>query len=110
MLIYEVNLTVQPSIADAMERWLTSHFNDMLAIDGFEQVTLYSRRPEDEGAPPDAQLRWTCHYRVRDRASLDRYLAKDAARMRQEGLDLFGGQFTASRRILATQATKQDDS
>lgn len=99
MVIYEVNLTVQPRIAAEMATWLREHLKEMLEIDGFERASIFERRPDDEGVEEEVTL-WTCHYEVRDRASLERYFQVDAARMRQDGVARFGDGFSASRRIL----------
>lgn len=101
MLIYEVNLTVDADAADAFEAWLAPHVDALCALEGFLGATRYRRRAADEGADDDGRVRWTVHYRLRDRAALDAYLADHAPAFRQDGLDRFGGRFDADRRVLA---------
>ncbi|MDX1532483.1 MAG: DUF4286 family protein [Rhodothermales bacterium] len=95
MIIYEVNLTVQPEIADAYAAWLAAHVREMLTFDGFEAAEWL----EDAEAEGPAR-RWTVQYRVRSPEHLRRYFDAHAERMRGEGVERFGGRFSATRRIL----------
>lgn len=110
MLIYEVNLEVDESINHKMAGWLPDHITEMLGFDGFKAAHWYFRNPEDE-TPADAsstegssksapKTLWTIHYLVESRAALDDYFKNNAPRMREEGKNRFGDQFTATRRIL----------
>ena len=99
-LIYEVNLSVDKEIEQEYETWLTAHIEEMVAIEGFEGARLYRRRAEDEGQEEGDKVLWTVLYSVRDRPALQSYFDLHAPRMRQQGLSLFSGRFTASRRIL----------
>ncbi|MCB9640137.1 MAG: DUF4286 family protein [Myxococcales bacterium] len=103
MLIYEVNLSVDRSIALEYEDWLCGHIEEMLQFPGFVEARLFRREASDEGASIEDML-WTVHYVLTDRGSLDRYFREDAAAMRDEGLRKFGGLFKASRRILEEAA------
>lgn len=105
MLIYEVNLTVEAEIADAYRAWLSHHIDAMLALPWFTQATWFERDPKDEDVSDDVVL-WTVHYTAPDRDHFERYLAQDAAAMRQDGLSSFPGRFTASRRLLTPVATR----
>ena len=101
MIVYEVNLTVDHDAADEYAAWLEQHVAEMLALDGFESAEWFEDTDyHDAPGGGDAARRWTLHYRLRDRAALDRYLERDAERMRQEGLDRFAERFQATRRIL----------
>ena len=94
--IYEVNLEIEKDTADAFLHWLTSkHIAEMCESPGFIKGTVY--RVEDTS---ETHVRMTCAYEVESREALQRYLDVRAAVMRQEGLDLFGGKFTATRRML----------
>ena len=96
MLIYEVNLDVDRDAAEAVAAWLPGHIDELLELDGFQGATWYERIDE-----AGDRVHWTVHYELRDRAALDAYIRDHAARMRQDGLDRFGGRFSASRRVLA---------
>jgi hypothetical protein len=94
MIIYEVNLTVT-SGADTFAIWLADHIREILRIDGF----ISAEWCEVEGAPPE-ETQWCVHYRLQDRESLENYFTHHAERMRADGLQRFGGKFSATRRIL----------
>ena len=94
MVIYEVNIQVDNDAAEEIAVWLKAHVREMLAFDGFEGAVWYQRDPED------GRQQWTLHYRVDGYDNLQAYFDTHAHRMRQDGLDRFGGRFTADRRIL----------
>ncbi len=101
MLIYEVNLSVDKEIEEQYKEWLGAHVQEMLQNEGFLGAEWLSRNAVDEGLPADdTKVLWTVHYRVTDDAALQHYFEHHAPRMRQDGLNRFGGRFTASRRIL----------
>lgn len=100
-VIYEVNLSVQPSVADKFAEWLPEHIQQILQLEGFISAEWFVRQAADEGVPATGDALWTVHYRLKDRASLDNYLKNYAAAMREEGKRAFGDKFTAQRRILS---------
>jgi len=96
MVTYEVNLQVDAAIAGEYRAWLRAHVAELLALPGFVDATVF-----DVHAPVEPGRAGLCvHYRLRDRAALERYLAEDAPRMREQGLARFGGRFSATRRVL----------
>ena len=99
MLIYEVNLTIDPDAAEAVATWLPGHIREIVALDGFTGATWYQLDPDEDG-----RQRFTVHYHVQDMPRLQRYFDDHAARLRQEGMDRFGGRFTATRRVLYERA------
>lgn len=94
-VIYEVNLAVEPAIEKEFAHWLGTHVTEMLAIPGFVDAEL-AREEREDGQPAAFSVR----YRLQSRAALERYFAEHAERMRGDGLQRFGQQFSASRRIL----------
>jgi len=104
-VIYEVNLDVEPGIARDFESWLHEHVRHMLSLQGFRSARVFAVNDEAAGTD-DAPHRFTVHYVLENQAALDRYLAEDAARLRQEGLDRFGHRFIASRRVMAARESK----
>ena len=98
MIIYEVNLTVEPEIADGYGSWLEPHIEEILGLPGFEGGIWLSRDPEAED-PPGRKL-WTIQYFLKNRKSLDDYLQQHAPRFRKQALDRFGDKFQAKRRVL----------
>lgn len=94
-VIYEVNLIAEQSIAGEFADWLEGHVREMIALPGFVDAEL--AREEREAEQPAA---FSVRYRLESRAALERYFAEHAERMRGDGLQRFGQQFSASRRIL----------
>jgi quinol monooxygenase YgiN len=94
-VIYEVNLDVERDIEDEFARWLGKHVAEMIALPGFVDAEL--TREEREA---DQQAAFSVRYRLESRTALERYFAEHAERMRNDGLQRFGRQFSASRRIL----------
>lgn len=95
MIIYEVNLTVNNSVAEQYEKWLIDHIREMLRFEGFISAEWY----EVEGSESNKSV-WSIQYRIKNRESLEHYFQQHAQRMRQEGLRRFAGKFSAHRRIL----------
>ena len=98
MILYEVNLRVQPEILPEFRSWLTEHVREMLGFAGFETVEIFES--EDSGE-------LVCCYRIKDRRSLKDYLDQHAPRMRQAGLARFGEKFAATRRRILKSSEKQ---
>ncbi|MGD8733773.1 MAG: DUF4286 family protein [Gammaproteobacteria bacterium] len=94
-VIYEVTLHAEPSIQAEFDAWLEGHVREMLALPGFLEAGLY--RSEDPGS---GRILRTVHYVLRDREALDAYFREHADQMRSRGIERFGEDFSASRRIL----------
>ena len=99
MIIYEVNLTVDPDVADEYATWLRPHIAHILKIDGFLGTEWLDRDAVDENGDSE-KVRWTIQYRLRDRAALEAYQRDHAPALIHEGQARFGGRFRASRRVL----------
>ncbi len=97
-VIYEVNLRVDRKIENDFREWLVGHVRDVLAIDGFESANWFDST--DDADKSSNKMTITMHYHMRDQAALDSYLEKHAPRLRQPAKDLFGDQFSATRRVL----------
>ena len=92
-ILYEVVLTVDPKIRVEYLEWLSTHQKEMMEIDGFLSVTRLENTENKNEI--------TCHYWLRNIASMENYLSNFAPKMRADGLKKFGERFTARRRILA---------
>ena len=97
MLIYEVNLTVSRDIAADYRNWLRPHIEEMLKNPGFQAAKFYQRDADEAGGDSEC---WTLHYFVENRAALNDYFDGPASAMREQGIALFGGKFSANRRVL----------
>lgn len=95
---YEVRLEIEPSIVNEFDDWLPGHAREMLAFPGFQSVEIFRANDLTESH----RVVRVAVYRVRSRRELDSYLRSHAKRMRQEGVQKFGKQFSATRRILPT--------
>lgn len=98
VVIYEVNLTIEASVAGEYRHWLKNHIQEILRLDGFLSADWF-----DVGAlreEPANAKHWTIQYRLKDQISLDNYFNNHAPRLRQDGLDRFGSKFQASRRVM----------
>jgi hypothetical protein len=113
-VVYEVNVDVHPSIAEAYEAWLIPHVEKMFTlIEGLRSADICRREPTAGVAVPTtpeesaagAELpKWhglTITYKIDTKEALDDYLANRAGPMRQDAIDHFGTtKFKAFRRIM----------
>jgi hypothetical protein len=98
-IIYEVNLKVAHSIAQSYLNWLRPHIREMLGFAGFIDAALYQEKLDMETSK---EYSYVVQYRVATMADLENYFKNHAPRMREEGLNLFKDQFSATRRIMMT--------
>lgn len=97
MVIYEVNLLVDEAVTANYARWLPVHIREILELKGFESAKWLIKEPEANDE--NGKTHWTIQYCLRDKKSLDDYLRDHAPRFRKDGLDRFGGNFSAWRRV-----------
>lgn len=95
MIVYEVQLSIQSKIEADFRVWLNEHVQEMLQIDGFLKATI-----DEISEPVSENTELLCRYYLRSELDLFDYLELNAPRMRQDGIDRFGAQFKASRRIM----------
>lgn len=100
MVVYEVQLDIDASIASGYLDWLDGHVREILALPGFLGATLYAI---DEPPPAEGRLGLCVQYRLRDRAALEDYLRDHAPRLRADGIARFGGRFVAQRRVMSVK-------
>jgi antibiotic biosynthesis monooxygenase (ABM) superfamily enzyme len=97
MIAYLVELEMDAALREEYLAWLDEHARAMLALPGFTGAEILIRT---EPPPPPGRFVVQAHYRLRDRAAWDGYLADHAPRMRQAGLARFGQRVRASRTLL----------
>lgn len=90
-VVYEVNIEIRRERVVEFDAWLTEHIGEMLALPGFVDARTFAS-DLDAGTA----LR-SIHYRLNDRAALDRYLDVHAPAMRAQGIERFGDDMQASR-------------
>jgi len=97
MVIYEVNLAVAPSVEESYRTWLRAHIHEILELEGFQSARWF--QPE----PPVREDGWVLHtvqYELASRDALQVYFDSHADRIRSDGLERVGDDFSATRRIL----------
>lgn len=102
MIVYEVNLWVQPEVLDEYRAWLDGHIREILALPGFAGATVFDvlDTPARDGHPAGTQACLSVQYRLDDESVLADYLREHAPRLRAEGMARFAGKFTAERRVM----------
>ncbi len=91
MILYEVEIELDPAIEEAWLEWIPDHIARLLRLPGFLAAELHRAQQE---APP----RYRVSYRLADARALADYLAQHAAALRAEGEARFAGRFRAERR------------
>lgn len=99
MILYEVNLVIDPNIEQDYDTWLDAHIHEILTIEGFVGARWWFDSRYDAKEKSN-QLHYTVQYELKDSMALQHYLDHHAPRLRQKGLDRFGEKFTATRRVL----------
>ncbi|MEO6968351.1 MAG: DUF4286 family protein [Rhodanobacteraceae bacterium] len=97
MPLYTVDLEVEAAIRDDYLAWLREHVAEMLTLQGFLGAKIYARL---ELVPSSDVCAFVVHYRLRDRAAFNGYLAEHATRMREAGLRHWGERARARRDLL----------
>lgn len=101
MIIYELNATVRKEISDDYWLWLKKHAQKLVSeVDGFKSFKLYQTvilAKEDS----ENEI-YTVHYEVESEAALEDYIKNKSSSYRKEAVELFGNQFSISRRKLST--------
>ena len=97
MWIYEVSLEVEAAIAAEYSQFLEHHIPEVVGAGGFSSARRYRIADPSPDAPV---VCWVVHYLARDEASIERYVAQHAPRLRADAISRFGGRFSAKRRVL----------
>ncbi|MGI9276519.1 MAG: DUF4286 family protein [Endozoicomonas sp.] len=100
MIVYEVNCLVNQSIFEKFKEWLPSHIKLLLAIEGFISAETYQILEDDQLSRKNNTLGISIRYYLKDEKTLSNYIKNHAEKLRKEGKDQFGSQFTAYRRVL----------
>lgn len=98
MVIYEVNLEIDPSIEVNFRAWLGPHIKEVLKCSGFISANWFEIQSSNETS--EHKIFWTIQYHVSDLACLENYIQFDSHRLREDGLQRFGSKFASTRRVL----------
>ncbi len=96
MIIYEVNLIINTEIYQEYLDWLTPHAKAMCQQQGFKDFTM----AEETEKVSEKNRHLTVWYHVETQKDLTHYFDHHANTMREDGIQRFGNQFSATRRIL----------
>eukprot|EP01100_Stratorugosa_tubuloviscum_P005180 TRINITY_DN2353_c1_g2_i1.p1 TRINITY_DN2353_c1_g2~~TRINITY_DN2353_c1_g2_i1.p1 ORF type:complete len:111 (+),score=44.57 TRINITY_DN2353_c1_g2_i1:321-653(+) len=104
MIIYEVNLEIQNEVINEYQLWLNEHISQLLNCEGFikAQILKSIELENSQNSENKTTFSITVQYFIKDLISLQNYLKNDAPRFRQDGINRFGGKFTATRRVFET--------
>jgi len=101
MVIYEVNINVNKEIYNDYYKWLISHMDDMLKIEGFKKVEIGLVENQDD----DGKKKVRVSYTIDSYDNLQKYLTCHAPKMRSAAIEIFGDKFHADRRIILEPLT-----
>ncbi|WP_372973534.1 DUF4286 family protein [Muriicola sp.] len=94
MLIYNVTLHVEDAILPQWLDWMKStHIPEVLSTGKFLEATMTRILSEEDAGGSS----YSVQYKVRDRATLEKYYKEDAARLRKQTEKLFGNSVIAFR-------------
>lgn len=94
MVVYEVNVEIDPEILAEYQQWLPPHVTDMLKHTGFLQAEIFEVLDE---TTPNKKL--TIFFQVNSLEDLQHYFDHHAAQMRADAIQRFGEKFRAHRRV-----------
>src|SRR5688572_12519283 len=97
MVVYEVNLSINNAIYSDYYKWLLGHIAEILTITGFKHAEIGKIEQLENNAT--TQLRIS--YYIDSYEHFQRYLNKDAPRLRAEAIQKFGDHFSANRRVIS---------
>jgi hypothetical protein len=101
MVIYEVNVNVNKDIYNEYYKWLITHMDEMLKMDGFTKVEIGLVENQDD----DSKKKVRVSYTIDTYDNLQKYLSENAPKMRSAAIEIFGDKFHADRRIILEPLT-----
>lgn len=93
MYIYNVTINIEEAVEKEWLRWMQEkHIPDMLETGKFTEAKLSQVLVEEESG-----VTYSIQYITDSKETLEKYYRDDAARLRQETLQLFSDKFVAFR-------------
>ncbi len=97
MIIYNVTVKVDPSIAASWLDWLQhEHIPDIIGTGCFSKAVIVKILEVDETDGPT----YAIQYFAESKAMYDQYIEQYAGIMRQKGFDKWGNKFMAFRSVM----------
>ena len=94
MYIYNVTINIDETRHDEWMQWMKEvHIPEMLATGKFTEAKMCRVMVDEEMGG----LTYSVQYTTKDKNTLEQYYIEDAERLRQDGMDRFGGKFVAFR-------------
>ena len=101
MVIYEVNLSIDPEVYQEYKNWLDEHIQEMLTFPGFLNATVMHQSMGDDA---DSRKHLTVQYQLESMDDLQNYFSEHAPKMRGDGVKRFEGRFSATRRTFEVES------
>ena len=93
MYIYSVTINIEESVHNEWLRWMQEkHIPDVLATGKFSEAKMCLVLVEE-----DTGVTYSIQYTTDSKETLDNYYEEDAAKLREEGIQLFGDKLLAFR-------------
>ncbi|HNR15917.1 MAG TPA: DUF4286 family protein [Chitinophagaceae bacterium] len=97
MIIYNVTIKINHSIAEAWLTWLKEeHIPDMTGTGCFSHATILHLIEADD----EEGITYAVQYHAESMAPYNRYIEKFADEMRKKGIEKWGNQFIAYRTVM----------
>lgn len=97
MIIYNVTIKVENSIADKWLGWLKEeHIPDMISTGCFTNATILRLLETDETEGPT----YAVQYHAADNELYNKYIEKYSGEMRKKGMDKWGNRVIAFRSVM----------
>jgi hypothetical protein len=97
MILYNVTVKVDPSIADSWVYWMKAeHMPDLMGTDLFIDCRLAKLLEQDESDG----ITYAAQYYCEGMEQYEDYIANHADNMREKAAKMFGGKFVAFRTIM----------
>ncbi len=93
MYIYSVTVNIEIAVEKEWLRWMQEkHIPEVLATGKFSEAKMSQVMVDEEEG-----VTYSIQYTTDSKETLERYYLEDAARLRQEGIQLFGDKLLAFR-------------
>jgi len=93
MYIYNVTINIEEPVHNEWLRWMQEkHIPEVLATGKFSEAKMSQVMVDEEEG-----VTYSIQYTTDSKETLERYYLEDAARLRQEGIQLFGDKLLAFR-------------
>ena len=93
MIIYNVTITIEPSIHKKWLVWINNHINEVLKTKRFTKAIFTKVLTNDI----DQEITYSIQYYAKSKSELEAYIEKDSVALKLDGINKFGNQMLAFR-------------